>query len=653
MFEELLIILFVSVVAVSLLRKASLPPILGYLFTGILVSPYWLGIIGDSTDLRAMSEFGVVFLLFMIGLELSMPKLISMRRNLIVLGGGQVLLTTVLIIAIFSFVWSLSLPGAIAIAAAITLSSTAVVTKELLDQSALQSRYGQLILSILLFQDLAAVPFLIIIPTLAEGGDNIASQLYTTIPMGVLVVIILLSTGRYILKPLYHIVAAGKSSELFMMATLLVALASAGVTDYFDLHKELGAFLAGVMLAETQYAHQIETDIQPFRDVLLGLFFVTVGLQLDPLVVVIHWKTIIAIVCSLVLIKTTVVYSLAYFVGGHDRVTSFKAGLALAQGGEFGFAILTIETARAILPSEKVNIITAVIIISIGLAPILIRKSEVIARFIFGNNDKKKHFADIEAVVGAQPRRDHVIICGYGRMGHSLALFLEQENIPYIGIELDPDCLEEALMAEEPIYYGDATKEETLLGAGLLQARLVMITFQDAHRTRKMLKFIRFHQPSIPVLVRARDDKYLTSLQQCGATEVISESLESSLMMASHMLLCLGLDAESIHKKIAHIKSYRYHMMRTFYQQERLDVPADKQTFSRAILIDEESFACGKTLAQLTTPHFPALIQGLTRGGIRSTEPHPDMIFEAGDILTVEGTEQQIFAAQERLEQGV
>jgi CPA2 family monovalent cation:H+ antiporter-2 len=294
-----------------------------------------------------------------------------------------------------------------------------------------------------------------------------------------------------------------------------------------------------------------------------------------------------------------------------------------------------------------------VIIISIALAPILIRKSEVIATVIFGRNNQRKHFADIEAVVSAQPRREHVIICGYGRMGHSLALFLEQENIPYVGIELDPERLEEALIAEEPIYYGDATKEETLLGAGLLQARLVIITFHDAHRTRKMLKFIRFHQPSIPVLVRARDDKYLTSLQQCGATEVISESLESSLMMASHMLLCLGLDAENIHKKIAHIKSYRYHMMRTFYQQDRLETNTQKQIFSRTIFIDEESFACGKTLAQLVEPAFPATIQSFTRSGIRSNSPHLEMVFEPGDILTVEGTEDQIFAAQERLEQGV
>lgn len=653
MFEELLIILFISVVGVSLLRKASLPPILGYLFTGILISPHWLGYIEASTDLRALSQFGVVFLLFMIGLELSMPKLISMRRNLILLGGGQVVLTTLLIIAMISFFWSLALPGAIAIAAAITLSSTAVVTKELLDQSALQSRYGQLILSILLFQDLAAVPFLIIIPTLAEGGGNIASQLYTTLPMGVFVVITLLSAGRYVLKPLYHIVAAGKSSELFMMATLLVALAAAGFTDYFGLHKELGAFLAGVMLAETQYAHQIETDIQPFRDVLLGLFFVTVGLQLDPLIVVMHWKTIIAMVLGLVFLKTSVIYSLAYYIGGQDRVNSFRAGLALAQGGEFGFAILTIENARAILPQETINIVTSVIIISIALAPVLIRKSDLIAQKLFGKGHKKKHFADIEAVVGAQPRRDHVIICGYGRMGHSLALFLEQENIPYIGIELDPDRLEEALIAEEPIYYGDATKEETLLASGLLQAKVVMITFQDAHRTRKMLKFIRYHQPSIPVLVRARDDKYLTSLQQCGATEVISESLESSLMMASHMLLCLGLDADSIHKKIAHVKGYRYHMMRTFYQQDRLEIPQDKQIFSRAILIEEHSFACGKNLAQMMQPQFPAHILGLTRGGIRSPQPHAEMIFQAGDLLIVEGTEQQIFGAQERLQQGL
>ncbi|MBM4222795.1 MAG: potassium transporter, partial [Gammaproteobacteria bacterium] len=568
MFEDLLVILFISVFMVSLLRKLSLPAILGYLFTGMLVSPNWLGFVQARSDLETISEFGVVFLLFMIGLELSVPKLISMRRNLITLGGGQVLITTMIIIAIGSFLDSISLAGSIAIAGALTLSSTAVVTKQLVEQSELQSRYGQLVLSILLFQDLAAVPFLIIIPSLANGGNGAAvgDALYTLLPIGCIVVSGLLIVGRFILRPLYHVVAEAKSSELFMLATLLVALSSAAITDAVGLSKELGAFLAGVMLAETQYAHQIETDIQPFRDVLLGLFFVTVGIHLEPYVLIVYFKWILLLVGALVCIKTLVVYLLTHYVGRHDGLTSLKAGLALAQGGEFGFAILAIETSSAILPSEILNIITSVVIISITISPLLIRNSQKIADKLFGKS-KKGHQVNIDGLVSAPPLRDHVILCGYGRTGQSLALFLEQENIKFLGIELNPDRLEEALNAQEPIYYGDATKEETLLASGLLYAKLIVITFDDAHRARRMLKMIRFHRPSLPVLVRTRDDRYLTTLQQSGATEVIPEALEGSLMMASHMLLMLGVDPMRVHTKVNDIKSYRYQMMRSFYQE--------------------------------------------------------------------------------------
>ncbi|NBV28839.1 potassium transporter, partial [bacterium] len=321
MFEELLIILFISVLIVSVLRKLHLPAILGYLLTGMLVSPNWLGIVGTLSDLESISEFGVVFLLFMIGLELSVPKLISMRRNLVTLGGGQVLITAALIIVAGLLTGSISVAGSIAIAGALTLSSTAVVTKQLVEQSELQTRYGQLVLSILLFQDLAAVPFLIIIPSFAEGV-GLAAQLYTSIPTGFIVCSTFIIVGRYVLRPLYDMVAQAKSSELFMLATLLVALSAAAITDLAGLGKELGAFLAGVMLAETQYAHQIESDIQPFRDVLLGLFFVTVGLRLEPFILIIYWKLILASVLTLIVIKTMVVYYLAHLIARQDKLTA-------------------------------------------------------------------------------------------------------------------------------------------------------------------------------------------------------------------------------------------------------------------------------------------------------------------------------------------
>lgn len=651
MFKELLIILFISVLIVSILRKLHLPAILGYLLTGMLVSPNWLGFVGTLTDLESISEFGVVFLLFMIGLELSVPKLISMRRNLITLGGGQVLITTLIIIIAGYFLQSISLAGSIAIAGALTLSSTAVVTKQLVEQSELQSRYGQLVLSILLFQDLAAVPFLIVIPSFAEGV-SLAAQLYTTIPIGVMVFSGMLIAGRYVLRPLYDMVAQAKSSELFMMATLLVALAAAGITDAAGLGKELGAFLAGVMLAETQYAHQIETDIQPFRDVLLGLFFVTVGLHLEPFILVYHWKLILLIVSGLIVIKTLVIYYLAHFLAGHDKLTSFKTGLALAQGGEFGFAILALESSSSILSQDILNIITSAVIVSIALAPLLIRKSEFIAQYFFKNKNKV-HQTQIKQIVAASDRRDHVILCGYGRTGQSLALFLEQEDIAYVGIEIDPDRLEEARNADEPVYYGDATKGETLLGAGLLYARLLIITFDDPIRARRMLKEIRFHNPSIPTLVRTRDDSYLMSLQQSGATEIIPETLEVSLMMASHMLLFLGLSADKVRQKISDIKSYRYQMMRSYYSGKMDNDSSQEQTYAHAVVVTKESYGFGKTIAVIKEKFFPANIRSFTRRGIRSfQEPCSDVVLEEGDIVIIEGTRQDIYTSEERLLHG-
>ncbi len=654
MFQDLLIILLISVFSVSLLRKFSLPAILGYLLTGMLVSPNWLGFVQARPELETISEFGVVFLLFMIGLELSVPKLISMRRNLITLGGGQVLLTTLIIIGIGFYGFGLSLGGAIAVAGALTLSSTAVVTKQLLEQGELQSRYGQLVLSILLFQDLAAVPFLIIIPSLGEAGQHAgfsSSDLYTLLPTAILVVSGLLVAGRFILRPLYHIVASAKSSELFMLATLLVALLSGAVTDMVGLSKELGAFLAGVMLAETQYAHQIESDIQPFRDVLLGLFFVTVGIHLQPYILIMHFYTIFSLVIALVVIKTLVVYLLARFVGNHDRVTAFKAGLALAQGGEFGFAILAIETSSALLSPELLNIITSVVIFSIGVAPILIRKSEKIAQIFLKKVAKTKPIA-LDDVVNHRQMRDHVILCGYGRTGQSLALFLEQENIDFVGIENDPERLAEALNAQEPIYYGDATKEETLLSAGLIHARLIVITFDDAHRARRMLKLIRSHHPTVPVLVRTRDDRYLTTLQQSGATEVIPEALEGSLMIASHMLLLLGLPVDLVQQKIAHIKSYRYQMMRFFYQAPQR-MPEMSATILHAVVISAECFACGQTVDTVKSKSFPAVIRSFTRRGIRtSQEPQGDVILQEGDILMIEGSKTDITFSEDRIVHG-
>lgn len=653
MFHDLLIILLISVVIVSILRRLQLPTILGYLLTGILVSPYWLGFVEKSNDLESISHFGVVFLLFMIGLELSFPKLVSMRRNLFFLGGGQVFITTAIILAIGYFLEPLSTAGSVALAGALALSSTAVVTKQLVEQSELQTRHGQLALSILLFQDLAAVPFLIIIPALAQG-DSFVGQLVDKVPIGILVFVGMLIAGRFILRPLFHIVASAKSAELFTLTALLVALASSWLTESVGLSLELGAFLAGVMLAETEYVHQVESDIQPFRDVLLGLFFVSVGVKLNTHVFIDHWMLIFGIAFCLIFVKTLVIYVIAHFITGYDRPTSLKTGLSLSQGGEFGFVILSLDASQEILTEDILGVVIASIFVSLAIAPIIIKKLDKITAIFFPKT--KTAIKNKFPVISNHGYSDHVIICGYGRVGQSLALFLEQEDYNYVGIDLDPERLKEASCAKEPVFYGDATKEETLLTAGLNTASLIIITFDDAHRARKMLKTIRSYNQDVPTLVRTRDDRFLSSLQQCGATEIIPEVLEASLMMASHMLLLLGQDPNKVRRKISEIKGYRYQMMRSYYHgadnHDFLATADVDASFAHAIVITKESFACGKTMQELLSV-LQINIRSFTRNEIRSfSTPHPDAILQEGDIFVVEGSRKEIVAAEELLLQG-
>jgi CPA2 family monovalent cation:H+ antiporter-2 len=435
------------------------------------------------------------------------------------------------------------------------------------------------------------------------------------------------------------------------MTALLIALASAWLTESVGLSSELGAFLAGVMLAETEYVHQVESDIQPFRDVLLGLFFVTVGVKLNTHVFIDHWMIVAGIASCLILVKTLIIYIIAHFINGYDRPTSLKTGLALSQGGEFGFVILSLNASQQILSEEMLAIIIASIFVSLAIAPLIIKKLDKITGLFFPKT--RKSVQKKLPVIASHGYKDHVIICGYGRVGQHLALFLEQEDIAYIGIDLDPERLKEASCAKEPVFYGDATREETLLTAGLNSASLVVITFDDAHRARRMLKIIRNYNKTVPTLVRTRDDRFLSSLQQSGATEIIPEILEASLMMASHMLLLLGLEPNKVRRKISEIKGYRYQMLRSYYHSsEQTDIHEtsfEDISFAHAIVIDQNAYAFGKSMKQLSK-YLKVHIRSFTRKGVRSFEaPDENAIIEEGDIFVVEGSKIEIVEAEEYL----
>lgn len=662
-FNELVTVFFVAVAVVSLIRKVfNLPPVVGYILTGVIIAPNTgYGLVSSIDGLQKLDQLahlGVTFLLFTIGLELSLKKLISMRRALLGLGGMQVLLCSGITIAICKYL-GLSSAGSVAIAGAITLSSTAVVTRQLIEQGEMQNIIGRTVLSILLFQDLAAVPFLIIVPALAKGGGgNIGNELLTLTLTGAIIFLAMLAAGRLLMRPLFHQAAGARSSELFMITALFVALASGWITEHLGLSMELGAFLAGVMLAETEYAHQIESDIKPFRDILLGLFFIGVGLKIDPFSVIKNWYAVFGIVSALLIVKAGIITMLAKVIGKTNFRTSIRAGLALAQGGEFGFALLS-SNVGVLSPMHNQLIISSTVI-SIAIAPVIIKYSGNIADMLISDSKKIPSNDNTNILKNNNSTEDlsgHVIICGFGHVGQTLAKFLEQDAIPFIGLEVDPQKIAEASAAGEPIFYGDASNAEVLQKAGVSKAKLLVITFDNHMTSRKVLQLARKSNKKLLSLVSTRDDSYLTSLQQAGATEVIPEKLEVSLMLASHILMFLGHAPAKVQQQIQDVRNYRYNMLKSYFHgaDDASDPTKDDQNVLHAIKLTEKSYALDKTLEEITTNNIDVKfnITSFYRNGFKCNDvPSPNTILKLGDVIVVQGTKEEIYAAEEALIEG-
>lgn len=653
-FDKLLLVLGIAVVIVWALRKVHFPPILGYLVSGSIVGPFGFKLLEEQKGLDFIAEFGVVFLLFTIGLELSLPKLVSMRRSLLGLGGLQVGICTVIVLGLARWV-GLDWPAAIAVAGALSLSSTAVAVKQLIEQNEIHQEHGKLSLSILLFQDLAAVPFLIIVPSLAGTSEALGESLLNAALMGTIVFVGMLALGRWFLRPLFHHIAHARSTELFMLTGLLVVLVSAFVTEHLGLSLALGAFLAGVMLAETEYVHQIESDILPFRDILLGLFFITVGMKLDPLIVVKDWMWIGSIVLGLILTKTLVITVLGKLAGSSSQ-GSLRSGLALAQGGEFGFALLAIAVTQDLLDLHTNQIVVASIIISIAIAPVLIRSSGAIAEKLFPEGTKTDLENAPQLKEGDENLSGHVIICGYGRVGQTLARFLEYEAISFIGLDMDALRIKEARAANEPIYYGDSSDDTVLRASGIDKAKLLIIAYDDVNQSLKCLHVVRRLNRELPILVRTTDDRHLEQLQIAGATEVISDKLESSLMLASHMLMLMGTPPEKAQQQVWEVKTNRYKMLQAYYSSQEdhkhLESMESEQDTLHAVELTEGAYAVGKTLEEFMSEKMAIQVASFTRHGFKSERPAPHTVLEPGDVLVILGKTDELYLAEEKLLQG-
>ena len=651
---ELVLVLLASAVAVVVLfRTLHLPPLLGYLIAGVAIGPHALGLIPEDRNTAYLAEFGVVFLMFTIGLEFSLPKLVQMRRLVLGLGGLQVVLTTALFAGLLAVAGSTWGP-AVALGAALAMSSTAIVVRMLAERMQAETPHGRAVIGVLLAQDLAVVPLLVLVPALVRPAGELAGAIAAALLKAVVILAAVLWLGHKLMRPWFHLVAKRRSHELFIINVLFITLASAYLTEMAGLSLALGAFVAGMLISETQYRHQVEDDIKPFREVLLGLFFVTVGMQLDLAVVAEHFGLVAVMFVVPLVAKVAIVFGLSRLLGATTG-TALRSGLALAQAGEFGLVLVARGAEISLFDPALVQAAIAGMVLSMLAGPFLIQYSDRIVLRVSGAEWMLRALQLHQVAVRSIGTERHVVVCGYGRTGQSIARFLAREDIGYVALDLDPDRVREAAAAGDTVVYGDASRRETLIAAGVGRAAALVVTYIDLASALKVLAHAHEVNPALPVIVRTRDDSGLEELEQAGAAEVVPDTFESSLMLASHAMLMVGVPVRRVVSDIRAVRDQRYRLLRGFYHGAS-DDPADldeaNQPRLHTVGLEAGAYAVGRALAELGLDRLGAEVTAVRRRGIRADEPGPETRFEAGDVIVLLGRPDALEKAETRLLQG-
>ncbi len=654
--ELTLLLLGTSVMGVVAFRMMQMPPMLGYLTVGIVIGPHALGLVSDTVATHTLAEFGVVFLMFSIGLEFSLPKLMSMRRTVFGLGLAQVLLT---IGAAMLMGWAASelLPHVVnigwkasfALGGAFAMSSTAIVSKLLTERLELETEHGKRIMGTLLFQDLALVPLLILVPALAYPSGDLAAELTWAALKAIFVLVLLLVIGQKLIRGWFRIVVKRRSQELFMLNLLLITLGAAWITERAGLSLALGAFVAGMLISETEYKHQVEQDIKSFRDVLLGLFFITIGMLLDLRVVMENWWLVLLLLIIPVMLKFGLIAALAKVLGATPGV-SLRTGLALAQAGEFGFVLLNQAGGLQLIDPLLMQIILASMVLSMFAAPFILTKSDKIVMKLSASEWMMQSVALTQLAARTMSTQKHVIIAGFGRSGQNLARLLEEEKILYHALDLDPDRVRSAQAAGANVSYGDAARRESLVAAGIHRAAALVISYADTTSALKVLHFAHELTPNLPVIVRSHDDVDLDRLRAAGAAEVVPEAIEGSLMLASHAMVMLGVPLRRVIHRVQASREQRYASLRGYFRGagDASDDAEHLHVRLHSVVLSERAKAIGQSVSALHMAELGAEITALRRGK-NPLEVTADTVLLEGDIVVLRGATEAVARAEERL----
>ena len=626
----------------TLLRRLGLPPILGYLVVGMALGPHAFGLISESPTTALLAELGVTFLLFTLGLEFSLPRMLAMKREVFGLGAAQVVATTV-VFACIARLAGVDWPMAVVIGGAISMSSTAIIMHQLTDRAELNRTHGRLAFSMLLFQDLAFVPFLALAAALTQKGEFSLIGTLRNVLLGAFAVGIVLLMGRVLLRPLFQEIARSRLRELFTLAVLFVVLASAWVSHSAGLSLALGGFLAGMMLAETEYRHQIEVVIRPFRDILLGLFFITVGMLLDVRLLVSEFGLVFSMLLGLIVLKAaTAALVSRWFTGSWFK--AIRTGVVISIAGEFGIALLTLVLQGDALPTKLGQPLLVAIALSMIVSPFVISNNKWVARFLLQQKGPPGTAVQREdAVTQGIAQREHVILCGFGRVGQNVARVLESHGFEYIALDLDPARIRAARQVGDPVIYGDSADEEMLMRAGLERANAVIISFADPGTSIGILRSIRALRREVPILVRTADDSRLNELREAGATDVVPETLEASLMLVSQVLMLLHVPVTKVVRTIGDIRNSRYAVLRNIVNLDGasfvpIEANSDDSEQLKTVLLPPGAWGIGRTLDEVRARGAEVTFTSIRRHGIVGREPGGETSLRDGDIVVIYGS---------------
>jgi CPA2 family monovalent cation:H+ antiporter-2 len=654
--ELALILLLASVAGVAVFRLFHLPPPLAYLSVGALIGPLAFGLVPISSATSQFGEVGVVFLMFSIGLEFNLARFKTLGRAVFGLGLAEVVSIIIATVGLGLLarlvIDSRLLPGVtglIALGAALAMTSTAIVVRLLSERMELDAPHGRQVVGVLLFQDLAVVVLLVAIPALA--GDR-AQLLSTTLAVAgkvTVLLLVLLGFGQRLMRAWLKVVARRRSQELFTLNLLLLTLGLAWITERAGLSLALGSFVAGMLVSETEYRHRVEDDIKPFRDVLLGLFFITIGMQLNARVVLLHWPLVLLFLVLPAVFKFGLIATLTRAFGLPGGA-AIRTALSLMQAGEFGFVLLSQARGLGLIDATLYEPVVAALLLSMLAAPLFIHYSDAIAVRFSSSEWLRQSLALTDIARRSMQTEGHVLVCGFGRSGQSLCRLLTEEGISCLALELDVDLVRESTDAGLPVVYGDATRRDALIAAGAARAKALVVTFAHVAAAHKVLHAIAEIAPQLAVVVRTHDDSALEALQQSGATAVVPEVIEGSLMLASQTMLLLGTPVAQVLRRLRAAREQRYHLMRGFFASatDSDDLGAGMVRL-HAVTLADGSASVGLRLDQIDWQGLVIEITAIRRRGIAGLDPGPEARLEAGDVVVMRGEETELYRAESLL----